>query len=309
MNQTLDLAVAADWEYDRDFVSLIEEAALREGLSCRAVWPENLVETIQIVARGEMRFRLLLDRASSTSPEFLELQKLAGESGTEVLEPIERVRWASDKATMHLEFIAHGLHTPYTIILPPLASGEQLAFGGEELSRLGTPFIIKPANTTGGSQGVVEGGVSLDDVWRARQVYPADKYLLQEKVRPFEQDQRRFWFRGFYILGLVLAAWWNDQTHVYSELRPDEIEGYGLRDLIPIVGKISQVSGLRFFSTEVVRTAAGKFLCVDYVNEPCDMRLKSRHFDGVPNPIVRQIADRIVQFAKEKIAAGFFPAL
>jgi len=309
VDRTLDLAVAADWEYDRDFVSLLEEAALAEGLTCRVVWPENLAETLQQTSRGEVGFRFLFDRASTTSPEFLELQKLVADRGTEVLEPIEKVRWASDKATMHLEFITHGLNTPYTIILPPLATGEPFALTAEDLSRLGTPFIIKPANTTGGSLGVVEGAVSFEDVWRARQVYPMDKYLLQEKVRPREEDGKRFWFRGFYILGVVLAAWWNDLTHVYSELRPDEVGRYGLQGLFPVVAKISEVSSLRFFSTEIVRTAEGEFLCVDYVNEPCDMRLKSLHFDGVPDRIVKQVALRVAEYVKKKRSPDPLPGL
>ncbi len=307
MDKTFDLAIAADWEYDRDFIKLLEDAALREGLTCHVIWPEKLTEAIQKASLGEIKFRFLFDRASTSSSEFLVLQKLAGDQGTEVLEPIEKVRWASDKATMHLEFIAHGLHTPYTIILPPLTSGEAFDLAAKDLSLLGIPFIIKPANTTGGSLGVVEGALSLEDVWRARQVYPTDKYLIQEKVRPCEREGRRFWFRGFYILGDVLAAWWDDQTHVYSELRQDEVERYNLQGLFPTIGKIGQVCALRFFSTEIILTADEKFLCVDYVNEPCDMRLQSRHFDGVPDAIVRRVAVRVGEHVRKSLSPGPLP--
>jgi hypothetical protein len=307
VHKTIDLAIAADWEYDRDFISLLEDATLQEGLTCQVVWPENLTETIQKASSDEIRFRFLFDRASTSSPEFLVLQKLVENKGTEVLEPIEKVRWASDKATMHLEFIAHGLHTPNTIILPPLSSGEPFNLAARDLSLLGIPFIIKPANTTGGSLGVVDSALSLDDIWRARQVYPTDKYLIQEKVRPCEKEGRRFWFRGFYILGDVLAAWWDDQTHVYSELIPDEIERYHLQWLFPTVEKIGQVCQLRFFSTEIVLTAAEKLLCVDYVNEPCDMRLKSRHFDGVPDSVVRRVAVRVAEHVRKSPSPSPLP--
>jgi len=41
-------------------------------------------------------------------------------------------------------------------------------------------------------------------------------------------------------------------------------------------------------------TSEGKFVVVDYVNEVCDMRLQSNHIDGVPDSIVRRVAQLIV---------------
>ena len=67
----IDLAVAADWEFDADFVRLVGEAAVREGLTTRAIWPADFGETVRRLAAGEMGIRFLLDRASATSPEFL----------------------------------------------------------------------------------------------------------------------------------------------------------------------------------------------------------------------------------------------
>jgi hypothetical protein len=64
-----------------------------------------------------------------------------------------------------------------------------------------------------------------------------------------------------------------------------------------IVRTIARVSRLRFFSTEVARDAAGRLLVVDYVNENCDMRLRSAHADGVPDAVVARIADRIAAHA------------
>jgi hypothetical protein len=44
-----------------------------------------------------------------------------------------------------------------------------------------------------------------------------------------------------------------------------------------------------FFSTEIVLTDKGKFVAIDYVNDQCDMRFKSKHYDGVPDKVVYQI--------------------
>jgi hypothetical protein len=304
--RVFDLLISADWEYDRDFVTLLEEAARRENLAVYSCWPEHLSATIQKVAAGENEFRVLFDRASSSSPEFLELQNLLKSRGAEILEPIEQIRWASDKATMHLEFISHGINTPYTIIISPYETSEGLSLSPDDLAPLGRPFFIKPANTTGGSLGVIYGAETLEDVRKARRLYPQDKYLLQKKVRPHEEQGKRFWFRGFCILGAVLCAWWDDQTHIYTELTPEEVNRFNLQPLFPIVERIGEVSRLRFFSTEIVRTEEGEFLSVDYVNESCDMRLQSRHFDGVPDPIVHRIVDCIAGYIKKNASGSPF---
>ena len=297
----IDLAVAADWEFDADFVRLVGEAAIRAGLTTRAIWPADLGETVRRLAAGEMDIRFLFDRASTTSPEFLRLQEFVRGRGRDVLDPVERLRWASDKATMHLEFIANGLVAPHTIILPSFTSRPESGITEADLIPLGSPFVIKPANTTGGSLGVVKEARTLDAVTTARRTYPADKYLLQERIRPWEEDGKRFWFRGFFILGLVQCAWWDDKTHLYAEITPDELEKYGLHDLYPIVRRIASVSKLRFFSTEIVRDKTDRSVVIDYVNESCDMRLQSGHADGVPDALVANAASRIASFARDHL--------
>ena len=63
---------------------------------------------------------------------------------------------------------------------------------------------------------------------------------------------------------------------------------------------VAAVSGLRFFSTEVVRDVRGRLVAVDYVNETCDMRLQSKHADGVPDAVVGRIAARIAAYSEER---------
>jgi len=299
----IDLAVAADWEFDADFVGLVGEAAIREGLTTRAIWPADLGEIFRRLDAGEMDIRFLFDRASTSSPEFLRLQEFVLDRGRDVLDPVEKLRWASDKATMHLEFIANGLDTPYTVILPPFASYPESGITEADLLPLGSPFVVKPANTTGGSLGVVKEAHTLDAVAAARMTYPADKYLLQERIRPREEDGKRFWFRGFFILGLVQYAWWDDRTHLYAEIIPDDVERYGLHVLDSIVRRIASVSKLRFFSTEIVLDEKGRSIVVDYVNESCDMRLQSAHADGVPDALVAAIASRIASFVRDGLSS------
>ncbi len=299
--ETYQLAIAIDWEYDWDFVNLLEEAGRKYKLSTFIIWPGNLEETYTLLTNGFLEFQFLFDRASDTSPQFQKIQKLLIARGVKVLEPLESLAWASDKATMHLEFISNGLHTPYTIILPPYETHEDCYLSVEDLAKLGRTFIIKPANTTGGGIGVVDGAETLQDVLQARQSHYKDKYLLQEKVQPLEKDGNRFWFRGFYACGLVQCAWWNNLTHIYRLLTRAEIRKYKLQPLFTIVEKIAQISKLFFFTTEIALNESGQFIVVDYVNESCDMRLQSKAADGVPDQIVKKSAEAIIRYVKNQL--------
>jgi hypothetical protein len=302
-----DLALTFDWEYDRDFVRLVDEAARVRGLKTVVIPPADAGRFLEALRSDELDFRVLLDRASGASPEFVGLQALAAERGRDVIEGLEKLRWASDKATMHLEFLTAGIHTPYTVILPAHSTKPDITLKSEELARLGVPFVIKPANTTGGSVGVVADAAGPEDVRAARRTYPSDKYLLQEKIVPDARDGKRFWFRGFYVLGQVHLTWWDDRTHLYAELGYDEAVARSLVPIYAVIRTIARVCRLRFFSTEIARDVRGRLAVIDYVNEICDMRLQSSHPDGVPDAVVTRIADRIAAYAGD--AAGRGPSV
>lgn len=295
-----DLVIAWSWEYDREFVSLIQAAASARSLPSYLIDQHNLAETLERLRNGSLSFKLLLDRASDEDERFLPLAQYLQRKGpavTRVLNPYDLMRRAADKATMHLEFLTRGIHVPYTIIISPYNHKREVELSLSELALLGRPFIIKPANTTGGGVGVVVGAESLKDVIETRQHHKNDKYLLQQKIVPAILSDRRAWFRVFFAFGEILLCWWDDQTHIYDVLTADEEKRFDLHTLREIVTAIREVCGLDFFSTEIVYVSSGTFVVVDYVNEICDMRLKSRHSDGVPDQIVELVAGRVADLA------------
>jgi hypothetical protein len=305
--QEYDLGLVWNWEYDRAFLRLITAAAQARGLSTLLIDQENLTQTMDLLKNGALQFRCVLDRASDEDERFLPLAALLGRkqqaqrqsAAMRVINPYELQRRASDKATMHLEFLSHGLHVPFTIIISPFNHKRELEFSLSELAQLGRPFIIKPANTTGGGIGVVLGAESLKDIIETRQHHKNDKYLLQEKVVPDMLADHRAWFRVFYAFGLVLLCWWDDQTHLYEDVTTDQEEMFGFGQLRTIATTIREICGLDFFSTEVAYTAAKTFVVVDYVNEMCDMRLQSLHTDGVPDRVVQSIVGAMAEFIAE----------
>ena len=299
----IDLAIAYTWEYDEEFVNAIIKIFNEKNLSTLKITYDNVDEIIQKVSQKELIAKFYLDRASDVAEEFEPLAKLMQENKAYIINQYSNVQFAIDKATMHLEFITHGINTPYTIIISPYKEKKDIELSLEQLAKLGRPFIIKPANTTGGGIGVVMGAETLADVLKARQHLEDDKYLLQEKIEPVEIDGKRFWFRSFYAFGEIIHCWWNDLTHIYSEITDEDFRKYNLDEMGDIVSKIHRITNLDFFSTEIALTKEQKFIVIDYVNDQCDMRFQSNHFDGVPDKVVYRIIEAMANFILSKKSA------
>jgi hypothetical protein len=295
----VDFAVIWDWEYDLEFIRLLEASAHALGLRTYSVSHHNCEETLRAIQLGRLHFAVVLDRASETDEKFAALSRALIRRGTRYLNPHDALRHAADKATMHLEFITAGVHVPYTIIITPFNKKKEIELTLSELAHLGRPFIIKPANTTGGGLGVILGAETLKDVIESRQHHKNDKYLLQENIQPLMLDGRRGWFRVFGVCGMILPCWWDPDTHVYAPLTGTEQRQWQLIAMNSVTRIIASVCGLDFFSTEIAIPAPGSHIAVDYVNEVCDMRLQSLHTDGVPDRVVLAIARCLARRARQ----------
>jgi len=292
--RSYDLCLAWNWEYDRDFVRLLEAACASCGLSFLQASDENLAGIISGLESGETVFSAYLDRASEADERFLPLETWAVSHAVLRINPRECSQRSIDKAGMHLELTAHGILTPPTLLLPPYA--EQPNLPPPDLGLLGGPFAIKPARRGGGEGVVLEAG-SLDQVLATRQQYPDEKYLLQAHVTPRSLDGRPSWFRILVCDGAYYPCWWDPHSHVYTRVTAGEKARFGLRSLYQIPARITQICQLHLFSTEIALTQDGRFLVVDYVNDPVDLRLQSRAADGVPDAFVESIARRLARLA------------
>ncbi len=306
--KTYSLAVAWNWEFDREYVSGIEHECQRRGLSTYRIDPHNLADTLEKLGAGAISFQAFYDRASDADPNFLPLVQAMQESALFLINPRPKVLHAIDKATMHLEFMTHGLHVPHTIILPPYHEQKALPLNMAELDCLGTPFVIKPANTTGGGTGVVLNASTVAEVLEARQLHKNDKYLLQEFIVPRNFDGKRGWFRVYRAFDEIIPCWWDDQTHRYTALTQEEEERFSLVGLRNVMETIVRVCGLDFFSSEIAVTEESTCVVVDYVNEVCDMRLQSMHANGAPDAIVHRIevliAAEVASHVRHFVQAG-----
>jgi hypothetical protein len=296
-----DLCLAWNWEYDRDFVNLLNGVCCEKGLSLLSVTPEDLDACLDELSGGKLAFSTFLDRASESDPRFQPLVDHARQQGVHRLNPQELALWSADKATMHLEFVSRGLATPYTLLIPP--ASQQPDLPALDLSPLRGRFAIKPASL-GGGEGVVLEAVSCEQVQTARWQHPQEKYLLQAQVTARSLDGRPAWFRLLFCRGALFPCWWDQGTHIYSPVLADEHFHYRLGGLNELARRIAAICGMDLFSTEICLTEEDQFLAVDYVNDPIDLRLQSRAVDGVPDQIVSSIARRLAKLAEDPPPAG-----
>ncbi len=293
-----DVCLAWNWEYDADFAHVFEAACAAQAVSLLQVTPNNLDSVLSDLKSRKITFSAFFDRACDGDERFQPLVDWAKRHKTFSINPQKQAQWAGDKATMHLEFISHGLYTPHTIILSPHSRHSNLHC--PDLSPLGGSFAIKPA-CEGGGLGVILEASSWDQVENARKQFPDEKYLLQAHVHTCQLDGRPAWFRILVCQGANYPCWWDQTTHVYKRVTAAEKARFQLRGLIEVSSRIAQICQLHLFSTEIALTENDQFLVVDYVNDPVDLRLQSKAVDGVPDAIVENIAGRLARLVKSRV--------
>jgi hypothetical protein len=291
----VDLLLTYDWPYDEPFVGLLSQTFNRAGRSLVAVSPPRLSATLLDLQAGRLKPRAYLDRASDTTPDFQPLDDWAQRHIPVQLNPGERRRQIWHKTNLHWDFIAAGIHTPYTIAIPAWRR-HPLLEPPADLAALGVPFSIKP-DLGGGGWGVVVDARSWEDVLRARERLPEENLILQQFVEPTVLGGRRAWFRILYACGLVAPCWWDDQTRLFGPaVTPEERVHWGLDPLWEIVATAARVAGLALFSTEIARVADGRFIVVDYVNDPVDLRFLPHAREGMPAETARAVAQAITNY-------------
>jgi hypothetical protein len=298
-----DLCLLWNWVHDADFVALLDTACRSRELSLLQITPDNLTDMLQSLLDHQIAFQAFLDRATDTDARFIPAVQWARDHGVYCINPHEQACHTWDKAAMHRALVKAGLHAPATIVLPP--HEEQPTPRPIDLSSLGGSFTIKPAHGGGGA-GVVTQATSLSQVLSARQEFSADKYLLQAHIVPVQLDSRPAWFRVIYCTGQVHPCWWDTTTHIYAPVTDADETHYGLAPLRQTTAAIARVAQLELFSTEIALTSDGNFVVVDYVNDQLDLRLQSKAADGVPDDIVRDVAERLTARVAAHLSSGDF---
>lgn len=286
-----DLAISYVWQFDKKFVELIEKRFQKAGLKTYVIEKFNLYETAGLLRTKRLSFKAYLDRASDEDHNFDSITKILKRRKCHLINPHDKIRKVTDKAYMHKKLEKKNLRLPKTFILPPYDCDDEINLSGTELEQLGKQFVVKPSIFSGGGEGVVKNASSVEQIQEARMQSHTEKYLIQEKILPRTLDGKRAWFRIFWAFDKVIPCWWNDHTHIYQRLTKEQIKKYHLLQLIRITSRLARLTFLDYFSTEIALTKKHKFILIDYINDQCDMRLKSNHTNGVPDRVVIEFID------------------
>lgn len=260
-------------------------------LSMVQITPVNLAESLHALAEQEIICRAFFDRASDSDSQFMPLIQWVHENRIYTINSYERASLTWDKAKLHFLMVSAGLEVPDTLILPAYFDQPEL-FDMDWLTQ-SEQFTIKPAHGSGGV-GVLINATAWEQVLSVRQEHATDQYLLQAHIIPKELDMHPAWFRVIYCTGQIYPCWWDPVSHVYAPVTAEEKSRFGLGRLDEVVAIIYRLCGLDLFSTEIAFTPDEQFMVVDYVNDQIDLRLQSTHYEGVPDAIVRDIAERLV---------------
>jgi len=284
-----DLLILWSWEYDADFLSLLKSACLAHQLTVQLIGPKELAGLPDELYSGRIDARVVIDRAWDWGGEYARHCDSVRQKGMLLLNDYDLVRRAWSKPTMHYAFIAHGISAPYMIVLP--AYETQRDIEPVDLDHLGKCFSVKGAHS--GGSGILPPACSWKDVMAKRPDWPLDETILQAWVEPQTMGKRRAWFRIFYACGATFLCWADDQTHEQTLITPAEENQYQLQILRGMTQQIAGLCQLNVFSTEIALDQQHIWQVVDYVNEPCDYRLKSKAANGVPDEVVQGVVDRI----------------
>lgn len=290
----IDFCFAWSWPYDADFAARLATACQNKQITFAEITPGNLSQFLEQIRQNELNLGAFFDRASDAETTFQPIVDWMNQQELLFINRNWLARRSWDKASMHAQITRSGLDAPYTLILPPYQSSPELPI--LDLSPLGEEFAIKPAHG-GAGHGVILGARSWNQIFQARQQFPDDQYLLQAQVIPAVLDNRPAWFRIIYCTDNIYLCWWDPATHIYTSLSQAEMQQFRLEPLIEIINRIARLSQLELFSSEVALTQEGRFLVIDYINDPIDLRLRSRTPEGVPDEIIDAIVDNLAGYA------------
>jgi hypothetical protein len=299
MPRVYDLAMTHQLDADDLFIRRIQQRCAVAGLSFFLIEPLWLGAFDAHLQAGRVRVRVLLNMHSEHHlPEdpFHQFVRRAFALGTEVIDPPDTAQAAFDKSRLHGVIASAGLPVPRTIVV----DGDRpssVPLAADQLEGLGRPFVIKPAMGYG-RRGVILDATGPEDLARSVAGWNVGPYLFQEKVMPRLIGDEPAYFRVYYVFGATWLTWWNCYTDRYREVTEQEESNFGLAPLRDLARRLADLTGMRFFSTEIAWRENGDFVLVDYLNDQCHMLSQSADPRiGVPDGVVESIADRLVASA------------
>jgi len=271
------------------------------------VWVKEFREKLQA---KEISVRVLFDLTANQTIEddvYLNLAREVKRQGGTVIDDPDITATVAHKGHFHQVLLANGIPVPETVVVPRREL-ESFVITDEVKSKVGVPFVVKPAWGDSGV-GVIVDGYSETELRQSAALAPnSDAFLIQQRVKMKELGSHSGWFRLFHICGTVIPCWWNPVSHAYQLVTPAQIRRFKLAPLRRIMRGIARASRMKKFTSEICLHEDNKFYVVDYINADPDMNPASFYANGVPDEVVRHIVWLLFYEAMRivKKGQGFF---
>ncbi|MBU1147807.1 MAG: hypothetical protein KKD11_05580 [Candidatus Omnitrophica bacterium] len=298
-----DFALSWNSGAKEPFVKWIRRECNLRDLKFLLINSLNVSGIIEDLEKGRMKIKFLLDNEANYDDKNDQFARLCYAvkdiDGWVVCDP-DDARQASNKAISHYDLVKTRIPVPYTIVVRNWEP-DDFSLTKEEIKKLGTPFIIKPASGFGQKGVVKNADGSITEIAQARHFNRGDDFLLQEKIEPMVFGDKQGWFRVYFLFGEIIPCWWNTESGEYWHVTLREMYNYRLLQLARITSEIARVTNMVFFTTEIAITGKGKdrrFVVIDYVNDQPELCVRSEkgRFGPVVE-VVEHIAERIVEMA------------
>jgi hypothetical protein len=298
-----DLVMTHGLDADDFFIHRVQEHCARAGLNFFLIEPVWIEAFLERFARGDVWARVLFNMHSEhhlPDDVYHRLVRLASQRNTQVIDPLEVAIPAFDKARVHTRLEAAGIPVPPTLIVPRDRMAD-FRLTDADRARLGTPFIIKPAMGYG-RRGVILDATGENDLARSVAVWPDTHYLLQQRIVPAQSNGDPAYFRVYHLFGTVWVCWWNCFTDRYRLISEAERATLPTGRLEALSRQLAELTGMRFFSSEIALDHEGQPVVIDYVNDQCHLLSQSASpAMGVPDALVAAIARRVVEGVQELV--------
>jgi len=298
----VDFVIGIDFLHNHSKLVQMFHAALSPmGISLLLANKQNVAQLIEKVRKGDLKPYAYLDLCSATNPAFAELLRAFADVGVQTIgDPAKLDIWTW-KARAQKRLESAGMPVPPTVLLRADEPTRELT--AEERAAVGDKCVIKPSWGVAGLGVVANVRPTAEAIAKAREFAPTDDFLIQKMIKWEHFGTRAAYLRGYNVVGTRTLLWWSPETRTYDMVTWDDVRKYDLMGAVELVDRMSKLTGMEFFSSEIAVTSGinqPRFVLIDYCNDQCDMNPVSVQGDGPPDEWTAWVVERFAEFVWRK---------
>lgn len=288
--KTIDFGFSYVYPEDKEFMKLLKDELKKRKKTFYDVNYNNIDSTIDLIDKKKLHFRVFVDLSSFENPVFAFLIEKLHSNKTKVINEPKSILVSFNKSKLHNLLKSNNLPLRKTFILNPKEKNKEKL--RKIIKILKEPFVLSPA-ISAFEKGVILNAREVDDILAFLEDHSTEDTLVHEYITPKVINEKVSWFRPIYSNGKIICHWWDPQNSFYQRFKKSKEENKIKLKLENYIKKIADLTGLELFSTEIVINQEGKYIVLDYANNPIDLSSQEYERGGVPKETLIEIAKSI----------------